>query len=227
MSTPFTHNPPSTGRLLRATAAAIALAAVVLVAFVLPAEYGIDPTGIGGRLGLQVLASAQATGTVPDAGNPKPRAPESTTAASAPDAANAELERISHETFGEEPGQSFDAKAVARSADPQLRDAMTVTIEPRKGMEVKAPMQVGEAMVFHWTATGDVSVDMHGERHDAGKDEYTSYWVEPAQREATGTLTAPFDGIHGWFWVNRGTEPVTVKVEVVGLQDKLFIPGHD
>jgi hypothetical protein len=227
MSTPFMQNPPSTARLLKATAAAILLAVVVLVAFVLPAEYGIDPTGIGRRLGLDVLASAQAGETDREPAAEPAMAPESTGNKPAADAANAELARVSHETFGEEPGQSFDAHAVARHAAPQSRDEMTVTIPPRKGVEVKAPMQAGEAMVFHWTASGEVSFDMHGERHDAGEDEYTSYWVEPAQREASGTLTAPFDGIHGWFWVNRGTEPVTVKVEVVGFQDKLFIPGHD
>jgi hypothetical protein len=220
MSTPFTHNPPSTARLLKATAAAFLVAAVVLVAFVLPAEYGIDPTGIGRRLGLDALASAQVV-EAPPATAP---VPASTPDASTDDAANAELARISHATFGEEPGQRFDAGAVARHTAPPSREEMTVTIPPRKGVEVKAALQAGKAMVFHWTASGDVSVDMHGERHDAGKDEYTTYWVEPAQREASGTLTAPFDGIHGWFWVNRGEAPVTVRVQVAGAQDKLFLP---
>ena len=49
---------PSTGQLLRATVIAIAVAAVLLVTVVLPAEYGIDPTGLGGRLGLTSLSSA-------------------------------------------------------------------------------------------------------------------------------------------------------------------------
>jgi hypothetical protein len=227
MSTPFMQNPPSTARLLKATAAAITLAAVVLVAFVLPAEYGIDPTGIGKRLGLDVLASAQTMEAQPEPGKAKPQAAAAATPEAPADAANAELARISHATFGEEPGQSFDAASVIRGTAPQLRDAMTVTIAPRKGMEVKAPLQAGEAMVFHWTASGDVSFDMHGDRRDAGKDEYTSYWVEPAQREASGTLTAPFDGNHGWFWVNRGDEPVTVELQVAGFQDKLFVPGHN
>src|SRR5688572_18088059 len=150
MSTPFMQNPPSTARLLKATAAAIVLAGVVLVAFVLPAEYGIDPTGIGAHLGLDVLAAAQAREVQPESATAQ--APETATPAPTIDAANAELARISHATFGEEPGQSFDAKAVARSTAPQLQDAMTVTIPPRKGMEVKAPLQAGEAMVFHWTA---------------------------------------------------------------------------
>lgn len=43
---------PTTGQLNRATAIAAGVAAVLLVTTVLPAEYGIDPTGTGRLLGL-------------------------------------------------------------------------------------------------------------------------------------------------------------------------------
>jgi hypothetical protein len=43
---------PTTGQLLRATAIAAVVAAIILTTTVLPSEYGIDPTGIGRRLGL-------------------------------------------------------------------------------------------------------------------------------------------------------------------------------
>ena len=43
---------PSRSRLLRATALAFAVALLLLISVVLPAEYGIDPTGIGARTGL-------------------------------------------------------------------------------------------------------------------------------------------------------------------------------
>ena len=38
---------PSTAQLLRSTALAAASAVVLLLTVVLPAEYGVDPTGIG------------------------------------------------------------------------------------------------------------------------------------------------------------------------------------
>lgn len=47
--------------LIKASSAAIALAAIALVTLILPAEYNIDPTGIGQRLGLTVLAPATDT----------------------------------------------------------------------------------------------------------------------------------------------------------------------
>jgi len=48
--------PPSAGKLLRATLAALAVATVLLVTVVLPAEYDIDPLGTGRMLGLVVLS---------------------------------------------------------------------------------------------------------------------------------------------------------------------------
>ena len=49
---------PSLKKLLTATAIAALAAAAILIAFVLPAEYGIDPLGSGRALGLGELANA-------------------------------------------------------------------------------------------------------------------------------------------------------------------------
>jgi hypothetical protein len=55
-----TSNPvaPSMRSLIKATIVALAIAAIVLVTAVLPAEYGIDPTGAGRALGLTNLFNA-------------------------------------------------------------------------------------------------------------------------------------------------------------------------
>lgn len=50
---------PSLARLIKTTGLALAVAAVLLVTLVLPAEYAIDPLGIGGHLGLTDIASAR------------------------------------------------------------------------------------------------------------------------------------------------------------------------
>jgi hypothetical protein len=49
--------PLSRGRLLATLAISLAVAGLLLVTTVLPAEYGIDPTGVGGLLGLDRLGS--------------------------------------------------------------------------------------------------------------------------------------------------------------------------
>ena len=47
-------------RVLVATGVALAVATAAFVAFVLPAEFGIDPTGVGGALGLTGLGGGPA-----------------------------------------------------------------------------------------------------------------------------------------------------------------------
>ena len=47
-----------------------------------------------------------------------------------------------------------------------------------------------------------------------------------SQHQASGTLNTPFDGSHGWYWLNRGSEAVTVQVNVTGFQEKLYRPGQ-
>ncbi len=46
---------PSNAQLIRSTVIAILVALFILFAFVLPAEYGIDPTGIGNVIGLKEM----------------------------------------------------------------------------------------------------------------------------------------------------------------------------
>ncbi len=43
---------PSASRLLKSTVIALVVAIVILLVAVLPAEYGVDPTGVGRMLGL-------------------------------------------------------------------------------------------------------------------------------------------------------------------------------
>jgi hypothetical protein len=46
---------PTSGQLLRSTVIAVITAGVLLITIVLPAEYGIDPTGVGQALGLKQM----------------------------------------------------------------------------------------------------------------------------------------------------------------------------
>lgn len=221
----MSHSPspalPSTARLIRATLLSIVVASAILITTVLPAEYGIDPTGIGARLGLDVLQPAAESAAA------KPAAIASETAASvastADDDANAALTAKANAAFGANAGQSFDATAFSASTGEPRNDTFSVTLDPGKGAEVKAALKAGDGLVFRWTASADVAVDMHGEVAGA-KGTWTSYAVESAQRQAAGTFVASFEGSHGWYWQNRGTEPVTVEIVVTGFQPALYRP---
>lgn len=204
MTTHNTHPLPTLSQLLKATGIALAAAAAILITVVLPAEHGIDPSGIGKALGLTRLSTAS----------------DKTALAPLPDTSVA----TSSSTAGDAPITPSLAVAVAKSEVPFRSDEMMLTLEPFEGAEIKASMRKGERFVFSWIVQGGkVNVDMHGERPNAG-DEFTSYWKDTKQASAQGTFVAPFDGSHGWYWQNRGEQPVTVKVRVSGFYEKLYRP---
>lgn len=215
------HAVPTRRSLVKATLIAMVVAAAILVVAVLPAEYGIDPTGIGSRLGLDALASTDATAETDRAVAATKATASDAAVATAPAADVPELDAVG------QPAQAVEASHVGKRSDAFRSDEMTVVLAPGKGEEIKATMESGAGFVFEWTASAPVAVDMHGERKDAKEGEYTSYWIERSLERGSGSFKAPFEGSHGWYWLNRSDAPVTVKVQVTGFQQKLYRPGQE
>lgn len=118
------------------------------------------------------------------------------------------------------------ASPVSSSTMPLRSDEMRVLLQPGQGAEVKALMRKGEHFVFSWASDGGpVKSDMHGEPEHAQPGEFTTYRKVAQQSAAQGAFTAGFDGIHGWFWRNKGAQPVTITVKVTGFHEKLFRPS--
>lgn len=142
---------PTVSQLAKATLAAVAAAGLILITTVLPAEYGIDPTGVGGRLGLGVLAANHDTET----SSPAPAVRPAQSAGQAPSAASSPADHFqiaskAAEAFGANAGQSFDTAAVSLREAPYRNDTLSLTLEPGKGAEVKALLKAGDGIVFHW-----------------------------------------------------------------------------
>ena len=213
-SNPSQH--PSISRLLKATAIALTAACILLVTTVLPAEYGIDPTGIGARLGLNKL---DATAAAADPVVSKATAPEKQQVVESNTSGEEKLDAVG------QPVKAIDAAAVTKHGSDFRSETMTVTIAPNKGAEIKTKMKAGDSLVFHWEASGgEVASDMHGDRLNAAEGEYTSYWIDTPRTSASGSFTAAFEGKHGWYWLNRGDKPVVITVKVSGFQSALFRP---
>jgi hypothetical protein len=200
-------NQPSSRQLLRATLLAMVVAGAVLIAIVLPAEYGLDPTGIGRALGLYRPASSDAS-------------------------AEAVVEGDSEEALAAgnsggdaEAGAGAASRSLRKSATPYRSDEMRLILQSGEGAEIKAAMKQGERIVFTWASTGGgVDVDMHSEFVGARAGESTSYWKDEFQSSGHGAFEAPAAGNHGWFWQNLNDAPVTITVKVSGFYEKLFRP---
>ena len=95
-------------------------------------------------------------------------------------------------------------------------DSREFVLGPYEYVEYKYHLAKDATMLFSWTADGDVMHDFHGDPDGAPANASQSYDKQP-RRRADGSFTAPFSGIHGWFWENPGGEMVTVRVTTAGF----------
>ncbi len=52
---------------------------------------------------------------------------------------------------------------------------------------------------------------------DGGPEGYFESYDKSTRQGADGSLTAPFSGIHGWYWENPGGEPITIRITTAGF----------
>jgi len=95
-------------------------------------------------------------------------------------------------------------------------DSREFVLGPYEYIEYKYHLAKDASMLFSWTADGDVVHDFHGDPDGAPANSEQSYDKQP-RRRAAGSFTAPFSGIHGWFWENPGGETITVRVTTAGF----------
>ncbi|MCI5047860.1 MAG: transmembrane anchor protein [Aquisalinus sp.] len=207
--TPDPSELPSTTQLLKSTAIAAVTAFVLLITTVLPAEYGIDPTGIGRLVGLKKMGEikqqlheeaeaeniASASLTVPELDNTLENQDSSAT----------EVGERAVSSTQMEPPQVMVA---------EWQDERVLTLAPDAAAEIKLTMKKGASAEFEWsTLNGHLNYDLHG---DGKRNQSISYERGRAVESDSGEVTAAFDGSHGWFWRNRSGKDVTLTLRVRG-----------
>jgi hypothetical protein len=171
-----------------AVAAGIALlvAGILTVIAVLPAEFAVDPTGIGTKVGLMQLGEV-----------------------------GKQVEQLEADKAA-----GSQAQLIAAQEKPFATDSETFTLGPKgsptASIEFKYRLEKGESLLYSWTATAPVEYEFHAEP-DSGPKGYAQSYDKSSGTTKSGTLTAPFDGIHGWYWENTTDQPVTVTLKGAGF----------
>jgi len=157
---------------------AAAVAGAILTLFVLPAEWGIDPTGAGGAMGLTALAQS------------------------------GEITEVQR-------GAMRGGNVFSLSEEPLRKDRWTFELAPFKSIEFKYTLAKGSAMLFDWSATGELYYYMHAHPFKGGTP-LTEAYSEGDGAHQKGSYVAPFDGIHGWYWQNRSPDTVILTLDATG-----------
>ncbi len=157
--------------LLVSTLSSLGVALLVLMLFVLPAEYGLDPTGFGELTGIDGMGG-------------------------------------------------YTVGALSEESHEFHEDSIEFVLAPFESIEYKYELEAGEALVYSWTTNAEVLYDFHS--HEVGTDPEEDSISFSVGRGVSGhgTYVAPFSGIHGWFWENRGDVEVVVHLETSGFYSK-------
>ncbi len=100
-------------------------------------------------------------------------------------------------------------------------DEVTFILSPFQSVEYKYEMEEGAAMIYTWQATGVLTYDLHAEPDVAAgyPEDFEISADAGRETERNGSYIAPFAGIHGWFWENRGAEDVTITLTAAVFSD--------
>jgi hypothetical protein len=189
-------HPPSARAMVAITAGAFVVASLIVFGAILPAEFNWDPFGFGRMTGLNRLWAP-------------------------------------HEV-------AFDASAagvpLAREYPNGFR-ADLVEIPLRAGgdstrgdeLEYKVRMTKDATFIYEWSVSDipnpeEFYFDFHGHTVTAAKEMTVATYKQATGTSANGALTAPFEGVHGWFFQNQSEKPVVVRVKISGFYD-LIPPG--
>lgn len=163
-------------------------AAAIMVGVVLPAEYRIDPLGIGKATGLLQLA----------------RPAEVEIALPAGEASNA---------FARFYPMALRTDTVeiplAAAGDADGGDDLEWKVRMQEGTTLVYSWSVA-------APSEEFYFDMHGESAPTPEVKVVTY-QKGTGVASNGSIVAPFDGIHGWYLQNQAERPVLVRLKLSGF----------
>jgi hypothetical protein len=165
------------------TGIALLVAGVLLVTVVLPAEFAVDPLGVGAKLGLMDLGVVgKQVAALNEAGK----------------------------------GASNQAALFVPQEKPFNHDTVEFMLPPGGSIEYKYRLEKGESLLYSWKTAAAINYEFHAEPDGAPRG-YAQSYEKSSGSGQDGTLIAPFNGIHGWYWENTTTQPVTVSLSTAGF----------
>lgn len=123
-------------------------------------------------------------------------------------------------------------EALSRTYPAGFRaDVIDVPVGGNNGaLEYMIQMKAGDTVVYSWEAPGisdpqSFHTEFHGHT-DAGPTGSGDlmFYEKAAGAKAAGSLIAPWQGTHGWYWQNRSDAPAVVRLRLAGFYE--LIPGQ-
>lgn len=205
--TEINHPVLETKIIFKATVAALIIGMVLLLTAVLPAEYGLDPTGAGKALGFTKLYQPIENAQTITSEEKQVQSPDRV---------------LKLEDGGSGPEVIKPEEANNPAPDKQFKereDSVQVVIPAGGAIEYKINMLKYSRVKYEWITNNEsVFFDFHGEVKQAnppGNVYYESYTVAYSNN-VIGNFLSPFEGKHGWYFKNKNDAQVVISIKLKG-----------
>ena len=102
-------------------------------------------------------------------------------------------------------------------------ETLTINFGLDNAKEYKAFMDQGDSIVYRWTVLeGEAYFDVHGHPNTEGTEIFSRY-REGQASTGSGSIVAPYEGQHGWFWLNVSDQPIVIELEVAGFYNEILM----
>lgn len=206
---------PSSLTLIKATLAAFMAAIILLVCIVLPAEFAIDITGIGKRLGLQQMGEIKVSLAAEQQAESQPEKtpPATTNLGNEGVQKQIKTQTASLEQTSITSVSTTKDKLTTTKDNSLAQDSRSFILKNGEAAELKVALNKGEFVNFNWQASAKVNFDNHG---DSKNISYHPYSKGKGVKQDSGRIEAAFNGYHGWFWRNRSGGKITITIDFNG-----------
>jgi hypothetical protein len=102
------------------------------------------------------------------------------------------------------------------SATTYKIDAIEFLLRPDQFVEYKFNLKTDATMIFNWTASAPLEVDFHTVP-DGKPISASETFLRGTYQSGQGLYRAPYPGLHGWYWLNKGKEDVKIVLNASGF----------
>lgn len=121
---------------------------------------------------------------------------------------------------------SNPASLVSNSEDSARKLSAHTTsfsLDPYESIEIKYLLQEHEPLLYSWKSSKtELLYELHSEPMDA-EPGYADSYERTRLTERSGLYQAQYEGIHGWFFENRGLERTEVSLTATGFFTKIYL----
>ncbi len=187
-------------KLILVSVVSITTTILILLLVFLPAKYGIDPTGLGAKIGIN--------GLVGQSGIDKSANSNNKTGTEAQD--TAEIKENS------EAQSNITVPEQTNTLSDTHQEIFNLTIPPKQNLTFKFAMERDYELDYHWATDSKLlRCELRGKKQEA-KDNKFKVFGKLKESKAKGFFIAPFNGEFSLFWENNTDQEVKVRLNLKG-----------